>query len=60
MDGLEAKEGGMRTLAPKLPPPRQDIPGAGVVTPPRRDADRHGGLRTPETRLPQKGTRVAP
>ena len=28
--------------------------GAGVVTPPRRDADRDGG-----TRLPQKGTRVA-
>ena len=23
----------MRAPAPKLPPPRQDIPGAGVVTP---------------------------
>ena len=32
----------------------------GVVTPPRRDADRHGGLRAPETLLPHKGTRVAP
>ena len=32
----------------------------GVVTPPRRDADRHGGIRAPEIRLPQKGTRVAP
>ena len=31
IDGLEAKEGGMRAPAPKLPPPRQDIPGAGVV-----------------------------
>ena len=57
MDGLEVKEGGMRAPAPKLPPPRQDILGAGVVTPPE---ERHGGLRAPETRLPQKGTRVAP
>ena len=29
------------------------------MTPPRRDADRHGGFRAPETRLPHKGTRVA-
>ena len=34
--------GGMRAPAPKLPPLRQDRPSAGVVTPPRRDADRHG------------------
>ena len=34
--------------------------GAGVVTPPRRDADGHWGLRAPGTRLPQRGTRVAP
>ena len=34
--GLEAKVGGMRARAPQLPPPRQDIPGAGVVTPPRK------------------------
>ena len=27
---------------------------------PRRDVDRHGGLRAPGTRLSQKGTRVAP
>ena len=60
IDGLEKKEGGMRAPAPKLPPPRQDLPGVGVVTPPRRDADRHGGLRAPETRLPHKGTRIAP
>ena len=56
----ETKEGGMRAPAPKLPPPHQDRSGAGVVTPPRRDADRHGGLRAPETQLPHKGTRVAP
>ena len=37
MDGLEATEGGIRW-------------GAGVVTPPRRDVDRHGGLRAPGTR----------
>ena len=58
IDGLEAKEGRMRAPAPRLSPPRQDIPGAG--TPPMRDADRHGGIQAPETRLPQKGTRVAP
>ena len=29
------------------------------MTPPRRDADRHGGFRAPETRLPNKGTHVA-
>ena len=29
IDGLEAKEGGMRDPAPQLPPPRQDIPDAG-------------------------------
>ena len=50
----------MRALAPQLPLPRQDTTGAGEVTPPRRDVDRHGGLRAPGTRLSQKGTRVAP
>ena len=60
IDGLEASEGGMRAPAPQLPLPRQDTPGARVVTPPRRDADRHGGLRAPGTQLLQKGTRVAP
>ena len=60
MVGLEATEGGMRVPAPQLPLPRQDTPGAGVVTPPRRDVDRHGGLWAPGIRLSQKGTRVAP
>ena len=60
MDGLEATEGGMRAPAPQLPLPRQDTSGAGVVTPPRRDADGHGGLRAPGTRLSNKGTQVTP
>ena len=60
MDGLEAMEGGMRVPASQLPLPRQDTSGAGVVTPPRIDADGHGGLRAPGTRLSNKGTRVAP
>ena len=55
--GIDGLEGGMRVPAPQLPPPRQ---GAGVVTSPRRDADRHGGIRAPGTRLLQNGTRVAP
>ena len=33
IDGLKATEGGMRAPAPQLPPTRQDMPGAGVVTP---------------------------
>ena len=49
----------MKAPAPKLSPPRQDRPSVGVVTPPRRDADRHGGFRAPETRLSNKGTHVA-
>ena len=59
MDGPEMNGGGMRAPAPKLPPLRHDRPSVGVVTPPRRDADRHGGFRAPEARLPSKGTRVA-
>ena len=60
IDDFEVTEGGMRAPAPQLLPPRQDMLGAGVVTPPRRDVDRHGGLRAPGTRLLQKGTQVAP
>ena len=56
MDGPEMNGGGMRAPAPKLPPLRQDRPSAGVVTPPLRDADRHGGFRAPEAWLPSKGT----
>ena len=29
------------------------------MTPPQRDADRHGGFQAPEARLPSKGTGVA-
>ena len=58
IDGLDAEERG--APAPQLPPPRRDVQGAGVITPPRRDADGHGGFRAPGTRLPQKGTQVAP
>ena len=31
-----------------------------AVTPPRREANGHGGLRAPGSRLPPRGTRVAP
>ena len=57
---MEAREGGMRAPAPQLPPPRQDVLGAGVVTPPRREADRHGGICAPGTRLLQKGDTSIP
>ena len=33
---------------------------AEVVTPPRREVNGHGGLRAPESRLPPRGTQVAP
>ena len=55
---MDAEERG--APAPQLPPPHRDIQGAGVVTPPRRDVDGHGGLRAPGTRLPQRGTQIAP
>ena len=32
IDSLKATEGGMRALAPQLPPPCQDMPGTGVVS----------------------------
>ena len=31
-----------------------------MVTPLRKVANRHGGLRAPESQLPPRGTRVAP
>ena len=52
------EERGAPTLG--LPTPRRDVKGAGARTPPRRDADGHGGLRAPGTQLRQQGTRVAP
>ena len=60
IDSLEATEGGIGAPAPQLPLYRQDTLGVGVVTPPRRDADGHGVLRAPGTRLSNKGTRVGP
>ena len=45
---------------PLLPLDRQNMQEAKVVTPLRKVANRHGGLRAPESQLPQKGTRVAP
>ena len=51
MDSLEVTEGGIGASAPQLPLPRQDTLGAGLVTPPMRDADGHGVLRASGTRL---------
>ena len=59
VDGPEMNGGGMRVPAPKLPPLRQDRQSAGVATPPRMDADRYGGFRALEARLPGKETRLA-
>ena len=47
MDGLETKEGGMRALAPKLPQPRQDLLGVGVVTPRGEMLTDTGAFRLP-------------
>ena len=60
IDSLEVTEGVIGAPAPQLPLPRQDTLGVGVVTHLRRDADGHGVLRAPGTRLYNKGTRVAP
>ena len=49
----------MRVPAPTLPPLRQDRQSAGVATPTWMDADRRGGFRAPEARLPGKETRLA-
>ena len=64
--GLDAEAtGGMycldveerRSPAPPMSLSRRE---AGVVTPPRREGDGHGGLRAPGSRLPPRGTQVAP
>ena len=46
--------------APPLPLDRQNMQEADVAMPPRREVNGHGGLRAPGSRLPQRGTRVAP
>ena len=46
--------------APMGPLHRQNLPEAEGVTPPRRGVQGHGGLRAPGSRLPPKGTQVAP
>ena len=49
MDGLDVEERG--APAPPLSLPRRDMQEAGVITPPRREVDGHGGLRAPGFRL---------
>ena len=46
--------------APLLPLDRQNMQETEVVTPPRREVNGHGGLHAPGSRLPPRGTRVAP
>ena len=58
MDGLDVEEHG--ALAPPLSLPWWDMQEAGVITSPRREVNGHGGLRAPGSRLPPRGTRVAP
>ena len=58
LNGLDVEERG--APAPPLSLPRRDMQEAGVVTPPRREVDGHGGLRAPVSRLHPRGTRVTP
>ena len=58
MDGMDVEERG--SPAPPLSLHRRDMQEAGVITPLRREVDGHGGLRAPGSRLPPRGTRVAP
>ena len=67
--GLEAEASGGKAdqdvevrgaPAPPLPLFRRNVQEAEGVTPPRRDVQDHGGPRIPESRLPPRGTRVAP
>ena len=43
---------------PLLPLDQQIMQEMEVITPPRREAHRHGGRRAPEPQLPPRGTRV--
>ena len=45
---------------PLLPLDRQIMQETEVITPPRKEAHRHGGRRAPESQLPPRGTRVVP
>ena len=58
MAGRDVEERG--APAPHLPLPQQNMQEAEVVRPPRREVNGHGGLRAPGSRLPLRGTRVAP
>ena len=67
--GLEAEATGGRAgqdveepgaPAPPLPLQWHNLQEAKGVTPPRREVQGHGGLRAPGSRLPPRGTRVAP
>ena len=46
--------------APPLLLHQQNMQEVEVVTPPRREVNGHGGLRTPGSRLSPRGTQVAP
>ena len=45
-------------LTPLLPLDRQNMQESEVVTPLRKVANGHGGLRAPESQFTQKGTQV--
>ena len=46
--------------APPLPLDRQNMQESEVITPPSWEVNGHGGLRAPGSRLPPRGTPVAP
>ena len=59
VDGPGMNGGGMRVPAPALPPLQHDRQSAGVATPTRMDADRHGVFRAPGGTADGRGTRLA-
>ena len=58
MAGQDVEERG--APAPPLPLHWQNMQEAEGITPPRREVHGHGGLRPPGSRLPPRGTQVAP
>ena len=54
------RRGRARAPAPSLLLHRQNLQEAAGVTSQRREVQGHGGLRAPGSRLPPRGTRVAP